>query len=352
MDRLRAMELFLSISQTRNFSETARRFGISATGVSRMITEVEEELKVKLLLRSTRQVTLTESGQEYARQLEGILWRINELQSNITAISTAPQGLLRVHSRVMFGLGVLPPLVAAFRKQYPAIHIELTLTEAAVDLRRNQFDIDFRISPPVEAGLKRRILFRSERYLVASPDYVARMPPLSQPADIAAQQCLAYALPGDQWVWRFMPAATSAAAVPPASRTPPAAAEVPVPAVEAVAFEPRHVSNSGIVLLDLARLGEGIALLDDYTVALDIVAGHLVRLLPEYRVTNTTFEEGMFATILDTALIPAKIRLFLDFVADHVSGKELRFTAYRKSAMPVVKASLPLEKRPDRPKGA
>ena len=89
---------------------------------------------------------------------------------------------------------------------------------------------------------------------------------------------------------------------------------------------------------------------NDYTVALDIVAGHLVRLLPGYRVTNTTFEEGMFATILDTAPIPAKIRLFLDFVADHVSGKELRFTAYRKSAMPVVKASLPLEERPDRPR--
>ena len=113
MDRLRAMELFLSISQTRNFSETARRFGISATGVSRMITEIEEDLKVKLLLRSTRQVALTESGQEYARQLESILWRIKELQTNITAISAAPQGSLRVHSRVMFGLGVLPPLASA-----------------------------------------------------------------------------------------------------------------------------------------------------------------------------------------------------------------------------------------------
>ncbi|HET7837403.1 MAG TPA: LysR family transcriptional regulator, partial [Variovorax sp.] len=167
MDRLRAMELFLSISQTRNFSETARRFGISATGVSRMITDIEDELKVKLLLRSTRQVALTESGQEYARQLEGILWRINELQANITAISSAPQGLLRVHSRMMFGLGVLPPLIASFRKLYPEIHIELTLGETAADLRRSQIDIDFRISPPVEAGVKRRMLFQSDRYLVA-----------------------------------------------------------------------------------------------------------------------------------------------------------------------------------------
>ncbi|MCJ9713441.1 LysR family transcriptional regulator, partial [Bordetella hinzii] len=152
MDRLRAMELFLSISKTESFSETARQFGVSATSVSRMITEFEAELNVKLLLRSTRQVVLTEAGQEYASQLEGILWNINEAHRNITEIRSAPKGTLRVHSRMMFGLGVLPPLVAAFRQQYPDIHIELVLSEAKTDLRRNNFDIDFRISPPVEAG--------------------------------------------------------------------------------------------------------------------------------------------------------------------------------------------------------
>jgi DNA-binding transcriptional LysR family regulator len=248
MDRLRAMELFLSISQTQNFSETARRFGISATAVSRMITDIEDELKVKLLLRSTRQVALTESGQEYARQLEGILWRINELQSNITAISTAPQGLLRVHSRMMFGLGVLPPLIADFRKRYPDIHIELTLTEAAVDLRRNQIDIDFRISPPVEAGVKRRMLFQSDRHLVASPAYLAAKPPLQRPEDILEHDCLGYQLPGDEYTWRFKQQEHT----------------------NEIAFKPRHVSNNGIALLELARLGEGLVLLDDYTVHNDI----------------------------------------------------------------------------------
>ena len=96
--------------------------------------------------------------------------------------------------------------------------------------------------------------------------------------------------------------------------------------------KPRHVSNNGVALLELARLGEGIALLDDYTVHNDIARGTLERILPQYRVTNTTFEEGMYATILDTAMIPAKIRLFLDFVADHVSGPALRFTAYKGGA--------------------
>jgi DNA-binding transcriptional LysR family regulator len=309
MDRLRAMELFLSISQTRNFSETARRFGISATGVSRMITEIEEELKVKLLLRSTRQVALTESGQEYARQLEGILWSIKELQGNITAISSAPQGTLRVHSRVMFGLRVLPPLIAAFRRLHPAIHIELTLTEAPVDLRRDHFDIDFRISPPVEAGVKRRMLFQSERYLAAAPSYLAGKARLHTPEDILAHDCLAYQFPGGRYSWLFKQGEQ----------------------VQEIVFEPRHTCNSGTALLELARLGEGLVLLDDYTVHEDIQQGRLVRLLSEHRISNKGFDEGMYATILDTAIVPAKIRLFLDFVAEHVAGPELRFSAPGKT---------------------
>lgn len=310
MDRLRAMELFLSISQTRNFSETARRFGISATGVSRMITDIETELKVKLLLRSTRQIALTESGQEYARELEGILWRINELQSNITAISTAPQGVLRVHSRMMFGLGVLPGLVASFRRLYPEIHIALTLGEAPADLRRHQFDIDFRISPPVEAGVKRRMLFHSERHLVAAPGYLAGRPPLRQPEDILAHDCLAYQLPGDEYSWLFKEQEQ----------------------LRQIAFKPRHVTNNGMALLELARLGEGLALLEDYTVHGDIREGRLVRVLEGSRISNTGFDAGMYATILDTPIIPAKIRLFLDHVAAHVAGPELRFSAHGKNA--------------------
>jgi DNA-binding transcriptional LysR family regulator len=307
MDRLRAMELFLSVSQTKSFSETARKFGISATAVSRSITDFEQCLHVKLLLRSTRQVVLTESGLEYAQQLEGILWNLEEVHRQITEIRAAPKGLLRVHSRTMFGLRVLTPLIAAFRSEYPDIHIELVLSENPVDLRRQQMDIDFRISPPVEAGVKRRRLFHSKRYLVAAPKYLAHHPAPMSPSELDQHECLAYLRPGEQYQWLFC--------------TPPAQEVLAVP------FKPRHVSNNGMALLDLARLGEGIALLDDYTVHVELEQGTLVRLLPHYHVTNTSFEEGMYATILDTPLVPTKIRLFLDFVAARVSGDSSRFVA-------------------------
>jgi DNA-binding transcriptional LysR family regulator len=303
MDRLRAMELFLSVSRTKSFSETARQFGVSATAVSRMIADIETSLNVKLLLRSTRQIMLTESGLEYARQLEQILNSITEAHSNITAIRQAPKGILRVHSRTMFGVRVLPLLISRFRNQYPDIMIELTLSETPADLRQGQTDIDFRVSPPVEAGVKRRILFRCERYLVASPDYLAKHSAPKTPAELLHHHCLAYMLPGGACTWHFRRATQA----------------------EDLNFMPRQLTNNGLALLEMARLGEGVALLDDYIVQRDLARGTLIRLLPDHQANNTSHDAGMYATILDTAQIPTKIQLFLDFVAQHVSGENHRF---------------------------
>lgn len=307
MDRLRAMELFLSVSRTESFTETARFFGLSATSVSRAISELEDLLKARLLIRSTRQVALTEAGHEYARSVEGILWSIKEVETSVSAITAAPAGHLRVHTRTMFGLGVLTPLIAEFRGLYPDISVELLIGEKKLDLRREKVDIDFRIAPPAEAGLKRRMLFVSERHLVASPDYLKNAPPLQTPAQLSEHATLAYLLPGGGFVWRFRGEGDL---------------------IDEVQIQPRHSSNSGMALLELCRLGEGIALLDDYTIAADLERGTLVRLLPDTRVSNTTFEEGMYATIVDTPVVPAKIRVFLDFVAGRVSGAERRFAVF------------------------
>lgn len=262
-------------------------------------------------MRSTRQIALTESGQEYALKLVDILERVNDAHTSITAISHAPQGVLRVHARVMFGLGVLPPLLAGFRKLYPRIRVELALTEVAVDLRRDGFDIDFRVAPPVEAGIKRRKLFQGERHLVAAPRYLLKRPALATPSSVLLHDCLSYEIPGNAHAWWFRPRGGLQDA-------------------ECIAFTPRHVSNNGIALLELARMGEGLVLLDDYTVHDDLREGRLVRVLDGFDISNrNSFEDGMYVTILDTDIIPAKIRLFVDYVAEHVAGPQLRFAAHR-----------------------
>ncbi|WP_322046482.1 LysR family transcriptional regulator [Paraburkholderia sp. J67] len=305
------MEFFLSISRNKSFSETARQFGIAPASVSRMVLDLEDDLKVKLFTRTTRNVALTEAGLEYAKHVEGILRHIEDAHRSITSITSAPSGTLRVHSRVMFGLGVLPSLVSEFSKLYPDIQIELVLSESLADLNNDHIDIDFRIAPPVESGIKRRMLFRSDRYLVVSPGYFFGRSQPSAPEDLKLHRCLAYSMPGNGYSWKF--------------RKDDVETEV--------AFQPCHVSNNGIALLEFARMGEGIVLLDDYTVHKDLMSGRLVRLLPEYQVTNSSFEDGMYATIIDSPSIPIKIRLFLDFVASRVGGSELRFSAYEPRQM-------------------
>ncbi len=146
--------------------------------------------------------------------------------------------------------------------------------------------------------MQRRLL-RSERILVASPAYVARMPKLRQPDDVAGHNCLTYWMGPDDVVWTFMRKNRLREIVVPSSFS----------------------SNNGIILCDLAVKGHGIALLDDYTVADELKDKKLVRLMPGFRVTNSTFDEGIYATFLQSSYLPEKIRVFVDYMAENVPRK-------------------------------
>ena len=296
MDKFKAMTLMVATAKTQNFSETGRRFGISTASVSRRITELENHLGVQLIYRSTRSLVLSEAGQIYVKQAEEILASVAHAEVGVTAMQDAPNGLLRVHSRTMFGLSVLAPLQAEFAEKYPELSVELHLSERPARLREDGFDIDFRIAAPQESGLMRKRLFLSERVLVASPEYLDAAPPLLSPGDLEKHRCLVYWLGPDPQYWRF--------------RKDKKIDEMLIPS--------SFSSNNGQVLIEAARRGHGVALLDDYTIADDIRNGRLKRVLTEYHVTNTTFEEGIFATFLETSRMPAKLRIFLDFISEQV----------------------------------
>jgi DNA-binding transcriptional LysR family regulator len=205
---------------------------------------------------------------------------------------------LRVHSRTMFGISVLARLQPEFYELYPDLVVDLHLSERPVRLREDSFDLDFRIAPPAEAGLVRRRLFLSRRILVASPEYVARHPAINTPEDLLTHHCLTYWLNHERVFWRFRDGKR----------------ELDLP------IQRTFSSNNGLVLLQMARQGKGIALLDDYNVAEDLELGRLIQLLPEVRVTNTTFEEGIFVTYVETPFLPAKLRLYIDFVVANWSN--------------------------------
>eukprot|EP00903_Cladosiphon_okamuranus_P017204 g15849.t1 len=267
------MELFVATAETGSFSGAGRLYGLSPASVSRHVNDLEAALGVALLHRSTRALGLTEGGETYLRDARDILASVKAADTAASARLDHVGGVLRVHSRTMFGVSVLAKLQPAFQRLYPDLVVDLHLSERQVRLREDGFDLDFRIAPPQESGLIRRRLFESRRILVAAPAYLDSAPPLVY--------------------WRFRDGQQEE--------------EIHIP----TAFS----SNNGLVLLEMVRNGRGLALLDEYTVAEDIAKGDLVELLPHLRITNATFEEGIFATYLQTPFVPAKLRHYLDFVS-------------------------------------
>jgi DNA-binding transcriptional LysR family regulator len=299
MGRMQAMELFVSAVKEGSFSAAGRRCGLSPASVSRHIGDLEARLGIQLLNRTTRHLALTEAGKAYLQRIETALHGIEDAEAAALALQTTPRGTLRIHSRTLFGMTVLTPLLPQFQKLYPELKVELRLSERRVQLREDDFDIDLQIAAPKDPSLMQRRLVAAERILVAAPDYIARMPAVRGPEDLAAHNCLTYWMGADSVVWTFMRKGKLT--------------EIAVPSA--------FTTNSGYVLCQLAILGHGIALLDDYTVSREVKSGRLQRLLPAYRVTNSSFDEGIYAIFLQTNYLPGKIRAFLDFMAANVSGQ-------------------------------
>jgi DNA-binding transcriptional LysR family regulator len=294
MRRLQAMELFVSAVREGSFSAAGRRAGLSPAAVSRQIAALEASLGTQLLNRTSRSLALTEAGREYLARLEPILQDIAAAEAAASALQATPRGTLRLHSRTMFGMRVVAPLIPAFQARYPELRVELRLAEHPARLAEDDVDIDLRIGTPPDGQLMQRLLLRSERVLVASPDYLARQPPVRAPRDLLVQDCLTYWAGPEDVTWRFL-----------------AEGELLELAVAA-----RFTSNNGEVLRQMALAGHGIALLDDYTVRDELAAGRLVRLLPGWQVTNSSFEVGIYAIFRQSGLLPAKIRAFLDFLLE------------------------------------
>ncbi|MEO3474603.1 LysR family transcriptional regulator [Roseomonas sp. CAU 1739] len=292
------MELFASAVREGSFSAAGRRAGLSPASVSRQVAALEASLNVQLLNRTSRALSLTDAGREYLARLEPILQDIAEAEAAAAALQATPRGTLRVHSRLMFGMRVVAPLIPAFQARYPELRVELRLTEHAARMAEDEVDIDLRLSPSPDAQLMQRRLLRCERMLVASPDYLARMPQVAVPRDLRAQHCLTYWQGPDDVVWRFLDQGV----------------------LEELTIASHFATNNGEVLRDMALAGHGIALLDDYTVRADLASGRLARLLPRLRVTNTGFDLGIYAVFRQASLLPAKTRVFLDFLVEAVSS--------------------------------
>lgn len=294
VESLRAMRVFVTVVQNGSLSSAGRLLGMSPASVSRNLQTLEEELGARLVHRTSRRLTLTEAGELYARQAEQILHQVEEANASVSSLELQPRGTLRVHSRMLVGQQYIVPALPRFLAAHPEVRVDLSLSNTPVDLIERNVDVDIRIGKLVDSALMVRKLVNSERIVCATPAYLASRPVPREPMDLMQQNCLTYRVNMGRTVWRFMDQAGGLT-------------EVPV--------DGTFRTDNGPAVVAAAQSGIGIALLPDWSIHRELRSGQLVRLFPEYTVSYSEFENGIYAVYLQTRHMPAKLRAFLDFLA-------------------------------------
>jgi DNA-binding transcriptional LysR family regulator len=289
------MQIYVRVVQRGSLSSAARDLGTSPASVSRQVTALENSLGARLLNRTSRKLTLTEAGSTYLRHAEEILQRFDEARRSVSQLERTPRGTLRVHSRILVGQLHIVPAVSRFLLTHPEIKIDLMLSNRAVDLVQGNIDVDVRIGKLVDSTLIARRLALSDRFVCAAPAYLGRRPPIREPQDLLAHNCMTYRLDGGLARWRFQDVEGRKFDLP---------------------VEGSLETDYGPALRSAALAGLGLALMPDWSVRDDLRQGTLVRLLPDYKVSLAEFDNGVYAVYQRSRHMSTKVRLFVEHLAN------------------------------------
>lgn len=295
MDRLLAIQAFCKVVELGGFARAAERLGVSTSAVSRHVADLEAHLEARLLHRTTRKVSLTEAGQSFYEHGVQLLADLDEAESSVRAATIVPKGSLKLTCGVTFGVRYLAPAIAEFAARHPQLTFDLDLSDRAVDLVDEGFDLAVRIGTIGQQGLVARRIGWTRVVCCASPAYLARVGAAPvEPADLAGLECLTYTHIPVPNCWSF---------------------ESRDGAIHTVRIEPRHRANNGRMLVELALLGLGVVIEPDFIIAPEVRAGRLVQLLPGFELPRAPIA----AVYPSRRHLSAKVRGFVDFLAERFS---------------------------------
>ena len=200
---LNLVTAFVRVVEQQSFTSAAKALGLPKSSVSRRVTELEEELGVQLLHRTTRKLALTEAGRSYFEQAERALTELQAAAESATGMDTEARGIVRLTAPVDIGVMGLADLVSEFVREYPEIHVELSLSSKVVDLVGEGFDIAVRAGRSRDASLVARRLGNSALGLYASPEYLKKRGYPRTPADLADHDCVLFRGKHGKALWRL-----------------------------------------------------------------------------------------------------------------------------------------------------
>lgn len=291
-DRAGEMEAFATVAREGSLSGAARALGLTPSAVSRIVARIEARLGVRLLLRTTRRLRLTAEGEAYARAATRILADLDEVESGI-ADQASPRGRVRVSASMAHGRMVIVPLLGAFVARHPGITVEIDLSDQIADVLGGRADVAIRFGPLADSPLSARKLGETGRSVVASPAYLARAGLPRVPADLSRHNCLDFSFRRIEPGWPFREGGRD----------------------YLMRVSGNMTANNGETLVQLALQGAGITRVGHFHVDEEIAAGRLVPLLEEY---NPQDRESIHAVFLGGATMPARIRVLVDFLAEHL----------------------------------
>ncbi|MFZ4405256.1 MAG: LysR family transcriptional regulator [Pseudobdellovibrionaceae bacterium] len=290
--------LFTKVVEAGSFAEVSKKLKIPKATLSRKISQLEAELGVQLLVRSTRNLQPTEIGRDFLQRALVILAAIEDSRSLVSKATDNPQDLLRISAGVEFGLCVLNPLVNDFCKEFPQLNVELDLTGRLVDLIYEGFDLGIRIGPLPDSTLGSRKLGSFSYGVFAAPKLIKEMGLAKKPSDLKNWPKLSFNRVRHSQQWRLIYGTS----------------------IETIKVEPRVLSNNYWVLRNAAISGLGAAFMPSFLASDAIKNKNLQQILPNWR----SEEIPVHAIYPSQKFLSTKVRTFIDFIKDRIKIPDVR----------------------------
>ena len=291
-----ALAIFAKVVELRSFAATAAELALSTATVSKAVSRLEERLGARLFNRTSRRIALTDAGRTLAVRAARLLADGELAESEALAQSATPRGLVRLAVPMTFGTKVVAPLLPEFLAAYPEISIDLSLSDATVDLIGEGFDAAIRIATLPDSSLLARRLCGMPHYIVGAPAYFARHGRPTHPLQLAEHRCLGYTYLSTPGVWHFSNAAGEQASVRPAG--------------------PLRVNN-GEALLPTLIAGLGIGDLPEFICGEALASGQLEAVLADW----SQSESGVYLVTPPGGPRPARVEVLMEFLATRLTRR-------------------------------
>jgi DNA-binding transcriptional LysR family regulator len=291
MNTLEAMAFLAEAVDSGSFSAAGRTLGLAPSSIARGIAALENDLGIRLLNRTTRKLSLTEAGRLYLERARRILGEVEEARLSVTQLEAAPRGTLKLNAATAFGRVHIVPMLPTFLQQYPDLRVDLTLTDAFVDLVEEGVDLAIRVGELKDSSMIARRLAPNDRVLCASPVYFDQQGRPTSPDDLNSHNCLIYKRGNDRPVWHFRGSDGI---------------------LQDVQANGDFQTNNTEALYAVTVAGQGITILPTWLIGQDLANGRLEQVLQEYTVSPTALDTSIYAVFPYNRHLSPKVRAFLD----------------------------------------